>query len=97
MEMIRKENINIDTLLWRLLDRQLFPWKNIKISIYESILDNSRSETEETINRSKQLDNINASSVIEKIKGRAESWDYTKLLDHLWLLEIPHLRIFQRA
>lgn len=96
-EMNAKENINIDVLFRRLLDRQLFPWENNVITIYESILKNSQIETQETLNKLKQFTNITANSVIERIKGRSESWGYNKYLDHLWLFAIPRLRTFQRA
>lgn len=95
--MNKKENINIDVLFGRLLDRQLFPWENTKITIYQSILQNSQTETRDTIDRLKQFSNITAFSVIDKIKGRAESWGYNKYLDHLWLFVIPRLGTFQRA
>mgnify|MGYP001589503444 FL=1 len=95
--MNRKEIINIDVLFGRLLDRQLFPWENDTVTIYQSILESSQVETRDTIDKLKQFSNITANTVIDKIRGRAESWDYNKYLDHLRLFVTPHLRTFQRA
>ncbi len=95
--MKRKENINIDALFGRLLDRQLFPWKNQQLTISETIEIDSQVEASETIDRLTQSLNIKAKNAIERIKGRAESWGYSKYLDHLWLKRIPHLRISFRA
>ncbi len=96
-EMNRKENENIEILFGRLLEAQLFPWENKIVTIYDSILESSKVETQEILNKLKLFSNVTANSVIEKIKGRTESWGYDKYLDHLRLFATPHLRIFQRA
>lgn len=96
-EMKKKENINTDVLFTRFLDRELFPWENNLTTVYESILKSSEIETQATLNRLKQFANVTAKSVIERIKGRSESWGYNQYLDHLWLFVAPHLRTFQRA
>ncbi len=92
-----EENINANDLFGRLLERQLFPWENNRITIYQSISESSQIETQYTIDKLKQFSNIKADDVINKIRGRSESWGYNKYLDHLWLFAIPHLRTFQRT
>lgn len=92
--MKNQETGDIEALFGRLLDRQMFPWENKQRAIGEAIITRSKLQAKETLAQLNQGVGLRASEVIERIEGRAESWNYGEFLDHLRLLEIPHLRIF---
>ncbi|KKP48008.1 MAG: hypothetical protein UR39_C0002G0111 [Candidatus Woesebacteria bacterium GW2011_GWA1_33_30] len=98
MERIKdNKNINIELLFGRFLDRQLFPWSNQIVSLAESIKSDIQLEVDSTILRLNQNKSVVAKQIIEKIRSRAESWNYIKYLDHFWFSKIPQFRNFQRA
>lgn len=89
MERIDAQEIfNIENIFGRLMDRQMFPWQNERKTIREAITKTSRTEANRKLTLLKQNTIISSYQIIEKIKGRAKTWNYTKFLDHLSLWEI---------
>ena len=75
---------NKENLLGLVLNRPMFPWpESPQITIQECIERSSLEEAKEKLEELNQNQEITPLRVITKVSPRAESWQFSSLLDHM--------------
>lgn len=93
---MNKERLTIpNNLLQRLLESRVFAW-NLKtsITINDYLFNSARKRSKDRIVTLEQDLTVSPKTAIQKVKPRAETWQYAKLLDHTLLKRIFRLSYF---
>ena len=84
-------------LLNCLLNREVFSWNDPsakKRTIEELIMATEKQAVDDTLDEILSNTAISGKTVFERVLPRIESWQATRLLDHLWLWLTAHQKLF---
>lgn len=77
-----------EKLYQRFQEALTFPWDGNKTTIQKLIINQAKDTTAKSIAELTQNLKLKSYDLINRLKPRAESWQASKLLDHIWLWEM---------